>query len=434
MPADTDGIIFHSHGCKLLGTLYRPHGEGKKPTALLLHGIPGNEKNVDLAYALRDAGWNAVTFHYRGCWGSEGNYSLTGIIDDTIAAIDYLSGRDDVDMTRFAVVGMSLGGWGVVAAAARDDRIRAVISINPLVDPNDYVIGDDYAESFAAMLNGITPRDLRSQWMGLTPLQDIASKLADRPTMLITGEADELFSIEHQKVLVDALPSIEWRRVPNGTHTFGDHRVELVRGIVDWLTKNLEGFRNLQGLALRHPIESDHARVLSVLTDWWGGRDLTSLLPRLYFQHFTDTSFIVEKNQNADDADQTLINADKSKNDQRTSAQSANSAFKGLNPANQNPELIAFLIGFMSQSQPRVAYIHFVGVHPEQRTHGLGKYLYERFFALARSRGAHEVHCITSAVNSGSIAFHKRMGFEASAPMKDYDGDEGERVKFKKKI
>jgi pimeloyl-ACP methyl ester carboxylesterase len=134
----------------------------------------------------------------------------------------------------------------VVAAAARDDRIRAVISLNPLVDPNDYILGEEYAESFAAMLNGITPRELRSQWMSLTPLQDIASKLADRPTLLITGEADELFSVEHQKVLVDALPSIEWWRIPNATHILGDHRAVLVRGIVDWLTKNLEGLRDLR--------------------------------------------------------------------------------------------------------------------------------------------------------------------------------------------
>lgn len=423
MPADTDGIIFHSHGSKLLGTIYRPDGKGKKPTVLLLHGIPGNEKNVDLAYALRAAGWNAVTFHYRGCWGSEGNYSLTGIADDTIAVIDYLSQRNDVDMKRFAVVGMSLGGWGVVAAAARDDRIRAVISINPLVDPNDYVIADDYAESFAAMLNGVTPKELRSQWMNLTPLQDIAAKLATRPTILITGEADELFSIEHQQVLVEALPSIEWWRIPNGTHTFGDHRTILVRGVVDWLTRtfiDLSGFKNLIGLNIRHPTESDHARVTNVMTGWWGGRDLTALLPRLYFQHFADTSFIVEKSQNADGAEQTLMNADKSKKNQRPSAQSANSAFKGL-----NPELIAFLIGFMSQSQPHVAYIHFVGVHPDHRKHGLAKYMYERFFTLARSRGACEVHCITASVNTTSIAFHKKMGFEV---------EEGEMMRFRKKI
>ena len=239
MSADTDGLIFHSHGSKLLGTLYRPDGAGKKPTVLLLHGIPGNEKNVDLAYALRDAGWNAVTFHYRGCWGSEGNYSLNGIVDDTIAAIDHLSQRDDVDMTRFAVVGMSLGGWGVVAAAAGDDRIRAVVSINPLVDPNDYIIGDEFAESCAPMLNGVTPRELRSQWMNLTPLPDIASKLATRPTLLISAEDDELFNIEHQKVLVDALPSIEWQRIPQANHVFAEHRAVLVRNIMEWLIKNL---------------------------------------------------------------------------------------------------------------------------------------------------------------------------------------------------
>jgi ribosomal protein S18 acetylase RimI-like enzyme len=169
---------------------------------------------------------------------------------------------------------------------------------------------------------------------------------------------------------------------------------------------------------LRHPIESDHARVINVLTEWWGGRDLTALLPRLYFQHFTDTSFIIEKNQNAD-------GSDKSKKNQLTSAPSANSAFKGLNPDDQNPELIAFLIGFMSQSQPRVAYIHFVGVHPEQRKQGLARYLYERFFVLARSRGAREVQCVTASVNTGSIAFHKRMGFEV---------EEGEMMRFRKKI
>ena len=420
MPADTIGIIFHSHGCKLLGTLYRPHGEGKKPTALLLHGIPGNEKNVDLAYALRDAGWNAVTFHYRGCWGSEGNYSLTGIVDDTIAAIDYLSTRDDVDMTRFAVVGLSLGGWGVVAAAARDDRIRAVVAVNPLVTPTDWALSDESAESFAAMLNGITSQEIKSQLKQLTLLQNVASKLANRPTMLITGEADELFSVEHQKVLADALPSLEWWRIPNATHILGDHRAVLVRGIVDWLNKNLEGFKNLQGFSVRSPNESDHARVINVLTEWWGGRDLTALLPRLYFQHFTDTSFIIEKNQNADGADSTLMDADKSKKNQRISAPSANSAFKGL-----NPELVAFLIGFMSQSQPHVAYIHFVGVHPSHRKHGLARYMYERFFALARSRGAHEVQCVTASVNTGSIAFHKRMGFEV---------EEGEMMRFRKKI
>jgi pimeloyl-ACP methyl ester carboxylesterase len=86
--------------------LYRAGGAGLHPTALVLHGIPGLEKNTDVAYALRDAGWNALVFHYRGCWGSEGDYTLAGIPDDVRAAVDtLLSGEFGVDAARIALIG-----------------------------------------------------------------------------------------------------------------------------------------------------------------------------------------------------------------------------------------------------------------------------------------------------------------------------------------
>jgi len=56
--AGLDDAVFHSQGCMLLGGFYRGAGVGPRPTALLLHGVPGVEKNLDIAYALRDAGWN----------------------------------------------------------------------------------------------------------------------------------------------------------------------------------------------------------------------------------------------------------------------------------------------------------------------------------------------------------------------------------------
>ena len=64
--AGLDGVVFYSHGSKLLGGFYRAAGETPRPTVILLHGVPGVEKNLDLAYALRDAGWNCLYFHY-GC-------------------------------------------------------------------------------------------------------------------------------------------------------------------------------------------------------------------------------------------------------------------------------------------------------------------------------------------------------------------------------
>ncbi|HLE30665.1 MAG TPA: GNAT family N-acetyltransferase [Anaerolineales bacterium] len=395
MSSSLDGVVLHSHGSRLMGAFFRAQADEPRPTALLLHGIPGVEKNYDLAYALRDAGWNVLTFHYRGCWGSEGEYTLPGIVDDIIVAIDYLSERADVDKRRLAGVGLSLGGWGVVMAAARDERLRAVVSLNPLVDPHTAPLSDTHAADFASMLHGITAAKAQAQWAMLTPLTRVARQLAGRPTLLLTGDADELFPPAHIQPLADAMPFAEWKRIPGASHTFNDHRAVVVHTVIDWLTSVFSSLPLLpKGFTLRAARESDYARVMDVMAEWWGGRDLSHLLPRLFFQHFNDTSFIVE----------------------------------------QDGTLVAFLIGFMSQSEPRVAYIHFAGVHPEYRRAGLGRALYERFFEKARARGAREVHCVTAPVNAGSIAFHTKMGFVASEPITDYDGRGGDRVSFKKMI
>ena len=49
-----------SHGADLNALLYRAGGDGPHPTAIFLHGYPGNERNLDLAQAVRRAGWNAL--------------------------------------------------------------------------------------------------------------------------------------------------------------------------------------------------------------------------------------------------------------------------------------------------------------------------------------------------------------------------------------
>jgi ribosomal protein S18 acetylase RimI-like enzyme len=141
----------------------------------------------------------------------------------------------------------------------------------------------------------------------------------------------------------------------------------------------------------RHVSESDYYKVISVLNDWWGGRQMTHLLPRLFFEHFQNTSFVIE----------------------------------------QNGDLIAFLIGFVSQTDPNVAYIHFVGVNPEFRKCGLARQLYETFFDTVRRLGCNTVRCITSPVNEVSVSFHRRMGFSVSIKP-DYAGPGQDRVLFKK--
>ena len=154
-------------------------------------------------------------------------------------------------------------------------------------------------------------------------------------------------------------------------------------------------------MQLRNLAPSDFEPVTSVVDEWWGGRAVRHLLPRLYFEHFSPTSFALVENQ----------------------------------------ELSGFLVGFRSQSQPAVAYLHFVGVAPTYRGKGLGRLLYTAFFERVASLGCSEVHCITSPTNTGSIAFHRSMGFsiisaggeENGVPVSLHHAGQGQhRVLFRK--
>lgn len=123
---------------------------------------------------------------------------------------------------------------------------------------------------------------------------------------------------------------------------------------------------------LRKATPADHARILEVMPRWWGGRDLRALVPSLFLEHFAGTSLVAE----TDDG-----------------------------------ELAGFLIGFVSQDHPDEAYVHFVGVAPEQRGDGLGRRLHDAFADLLRERGVRRVRCVTSTVNTASVAFHTSIGF-----------------------
>jgi ribosomal protein S18 acetylase RimI-like enzyme len=127
---------------------------------------------------------------------------------------------------------------------------------------------------------------------------------------------------------------------------------------------------------------ADYDEIIAIVNDWWG-RAIAGSLPRLFLDHFNRTSLVARDHDGA---------------------------------------LTGFLIGMLSPSQPGRAYIHFVGVAPAARGCGLGRRLYEEFFALARAAGCSGVGAITSPVNAGSIAFHKSMGFAVTGPVVGYDG------------
>jgi ribosomal protein S18 acetylase RimI-like enzyme len=123
----------------------------------------------------------------------------------------------------------------------------------------------------------------------------------------------------------------------------------------------------------RRPTEADYPAISRVVDDWWGGRKMDVLLPRLWLQHFTGTSWLAER---------------------------------------PDGRLAGFLIGFMSPDQPEVAYCHMLATDPGLRRTGLGRGLYERFFADARDAGRRLVVAVTWPANRASLGFHRALGFE----------------------
>ena len=119
---------------------------------------------------------------------------------------------------------------------------------------------------------------------------------------------------------------------------------------------------------------------------------MAAMLPKLFFVHFRDTSFVAE-----DDGG-----------------------------------LAAFLCGFRSQTYDEEAYIHFVGVDPARRGSGLGRELYERFFAAVAPRTT--VRAVTSPANERSVAFHRALGFEVERVDEEYDGRGEARVLLTKNL
>ena len=140
--------------------------------------------------------------------------------------------------------------------------------------------------------------------------------------------------------------------------------------------------QGMKSMRIRHLEERDYDPIIQVIDDWFGGRPPATLLPRIFFIHFLPTSFAIEDDN----------------------------------------KIIGFLAGFASQTYPEQAYIHFVGIDPRFRHRGLGRQLYERFFEAVRRIGSTTVRCITSPVNTGSIASHKQMGFQIEGITGEHEG------------
>lgn len=258
-PAYSREMVVPSHGENLFGIFYLAAGAGDHPTAVLLHGFPGYEQNLDLAQAIRRAGWNVLALHYRGSWGVGGDFSLAHAMEDSDAMAAFVrsveaAGKYHIDRNRVVVIGHSMGGFMAASAAAHDSAIRGAVMIGTwdLTAPvrgagnlsRDQLIartvkgnGTEPAD-FAPLRNNDDRKlaaeivDHRDAW----DLNHFASALGARPVLLLTAnDGSDPGSARFEQAL-KAAGDTHVQRIHTATdHGFNPQRIYLESTILAWL-------------------------------------------------------------------------------------------------------------------------------------------------------------------------------------------------------
>jgi uncharacterized protein len=216
-PAAIEAPDVLSQGARLNAVFYLASGRGPHPAVLLVQGFPGNEKNLDLAYFLRRAGWNVLAFHYRGSWGSARTFSFANAIEDTQAAIQFFRDAENVKKYRIepkkiVLIGHSMGGFMAACVTARDPEVAGLVMISAwnigatMSGPRETHRVDSFPAA-SSRLAGTTPTGLQDEaeanaakWNYL----DYAEALKTRPVFIVESHDRNL---SYNKAMKEAAKS-----------------------------------------------------------------------------------------------------------------------------------------------------------------------------------------------------------------------------------
>lgn len=256
-PADTQfparmAVIHVPSGpVEINGVVYVPSGPGPHPTFVFFHGLPGNEKNLDLAQAVRRAGWTVVTVNYRGSWGSPGNFRFAQNLQDAAATLAFIRSPENakrlsIDVDRIVLGGHSMGGWVTAETLAHDPKVLGGVLISPGDMGGLGLMAEHDRGAVIAMMNdnreslaGVTGESMADELMAHGTdwsFKSLASGLVHRRLLVLYG--NDFVKADAQELIKDV-------KAAGGTtiaesyvvtdHSWSDHRIALESLIIRWL-------------------------------------------------------------------------------------------------------------------------------------------------------------------------------------------------------
>ena len=256
---DLFGLLINGRRGRIFSTLYTAAGVGDKPTVILLHGIPGSEQNGDLARALQAAGFNALVFHYSGCFGSDGDYSLAHNIEDANSVLDFLLADREhgIDRDKIYAVGHSMGGFVCGQLSARRAEIRRAALLMPCdIGRLPQIVQEDPAagrairevlDDSAGWLVGTSGEALWQEALEHSEdfrLENAAAALAKKPVLCIGGTLDIYTPpAMHCEPLARAVQAADGKLFQfircQTDHFFSDYRITVSETVSAFLKESL---------------------------------------------------------------------------------------------------------------------------------------------------------------------------------------------------
>ena len=285
---ERSAVIF-SEGARLHAQVYYPKSASPPlPTIIMSHGWGGTAAMLrSQATEFAQAGYLAIAFDYRG-WGesqsrviqttsaakSSSGERFTGemqqlreMVDPLDQAMDiqnvihWAMGEPAVDKNRLGLWGTSFSGGLVVYVAARDPRVRALVSQvgymgQPVASTPPKALQKSYDDATrrargelgypppgAREIGNLAGAPIREKFLLYAPIDDVV-RVKDCAMLFIAAEHEELFDNRQHPQLAYERASEPKRYVviPDIAHygIYGEARAQATRLAIDWFDQHLK--------------------------------------------------------------------------------------------------------------------------------------------------------------------------------------------------